>query len=41
MKETQRMGKKVNTETKENLDPGISSSDVEAQPIPQRRNVIH
>ena len=34
MKETQEMGKEVNTEAKENLDPGISSSDEEAQPTP-------
>ena len=33
MKETQKMGKEVNTETKENLDPGIQSSDEEGQPI--------
>ena len=34
MKETQKMGKEVNPETKENLDPGIPSSDEEDQPTP-------
>ena len=34
MKETQKMGKEMNTEIKENLDLGIPSSDEEAQPIP-------
>ena len=34
MKKTQKMGKEVNIETKENLDPGISSSDEEDQPTP-------
>ena len=34
MKETQKMGKDVNPETKENLDPGIPSSNGEDQPTP-------
>ena len=34
MNETQKIGKEVNPETKENLDPGIPSSDEEDQPIP-------
>ena len=32
MKESQKMGKELNPETKENLDPGIPSSDEEDQP---------
>ena len=34
IKETQRIGREINTETNENLDPEISSSDEEAQPLP-------